>query len=123
MYDWFLSKGCYVSFESTYDYDMVVDDNKLDTKTKRTNIPPRPDYMCSISAFNTKQKCDGYVFLRIKEDLKIAWILGYEGKKPFFRKAVFKNRGEKDANEWRFKDDCYNLEISKLKQFILKNKN
>jgi hypothetical protein len=49
--------------------------------------------------------------------MKICYLLGYKNKKDFFNEATFNKKGTLDINGWDFKDDCYNLEISKLNQF------
>lgn len=116
VFDWFSKITKNIEFTSTYDYDMIIFDQKVDIKTKKTTVEPLPHYLCSISAFNIKQKCNGYIFVRIKNDFSKGYILGYLGKKLFFENAIFKNRGETDINGWKFKDDCYNLEIGKLKK-------
>ena len=105
--------------KNTYDYDIVKDDIKIDVKTKTCTSPPQPHYYCSVAAYNIRQKCDVYFFVRIMEDLSKAWILGGCDKSVFYRTAKFNKKGtidESSSFKWRFKADCYNLPISKLKQ-------
>lgn len=101
---------------NTYDYDLVMPDGKrIDVKTKRTNYKPKPEYSCSIAAFNTRQQCDIYFFVRVKNDLSIAWLLGGYDKTQYFKDATFHRAGDVDpANNFTFKADCYNLPISAL---------
>ena len=47
-YDYFC-KTKEVVFESTFDYDMIVDGFTIDIKTKRTTVRPEPHFNCSIS--------------------------------------------------------------------------
>lgn len=102
---------------NTYDYDLLLDGERIDVKTKRTNYPPKPHYECSIAAFNTKQKCDCYYFVRVKNDFSKAWILGSYGKEDYFKDAKFYRKGDKDqSNNFTFKADCYNLPIYDLKE-------
>ena len=117
VYDFFISKGLNVDFNSTYDYDLIIEKYKVDVKTKRTTVTPKENYLCSISSFNTRQKCDFYFFVRINENMKLCYLLGFKNKKDFFNESVFNKKGSPDINGWKFKDDCYNLEISKLTQF------
>lgn len=103
----------------TYDYDLLKDGWRIDVKTKRCTSPPRPEYECSIADFNTRQKCDYYVFSRILNDASQAWLLGAIKKEEYFRKATFRKEGELDPNSrlgWTFKADCYNLPISELRR-------
>lgn len=102
---------------NTYDYDLLLDGCRIDVKTKRTNYPPKPHYECSIAAFNTKQKCDYYYFVRVKNDFSKAWILGSYCKEDYFKDAKFCRKGDKDqSNNFTFKADCYNLPIYDLKE-------
>ena len=101
---------------NTYDYDLLLPNGKsVDVKTKRTNYPPKGNYECSVAAFNTKQKCDFYAFVRVKNDLSCAWVLGFYDKTKYFRDAKFCKKGEYDPdNGFTFKADCYNIAINKL---------
>ena len=104
--------------ESTYDYDLVDPKGlKIDVKTKRTTVPPKPDYDCSVAAFNTKQKCDKYIFVRILSDLSKGWILGEMYKKEYFDSARYMPKGKIDpANGFRVKANCYNVAIQDLRE-------
>jgi hypothetical protein len=53
----------------------LVNEFKIDVKTKRTIVMPKENYLCSISSFNIKQKCDFYFFCRITEDMKICYLV------------------------------------------------
>ncbi len=103
--------------EDTFDYDLIKNKTRLEVKTKTCTSAPKPEYECSISNSNTKQKCDYYVFVRVHDEMKRAWILGAISKKCFFKNARFCKEGEVDYKSnrgWRFKADCWNLEISNL---------
>ena len=104
------------SHTNTYDYDLILPSGKtVDVKTKRTNYPPQENYDCSVAEFNTKQKCDYYAFVRVKNDLSKAWVLGFYEKKLYFKDAKFHKKGEYDPdNGFTFKANCYNIKISDL---------
>lgn len=103
---------------NTYDYDLIWDSLKIDVKTKRTNFTPKKNYECSIAAFNIRQKCDQYAFVRVKNDLSKAWVLGYYPKNLYFTDAKFHKKGDFDSdNGFTFKADCYNLKIEDLFQY------
>ena len=113
------SKHYDCEFINNYDYDLIIDGDKVDVKTKRTTVKPSEEYNCSISAFNTTQDCNFYVFVRITEDKKTAYVLGYKKKTTFFKQAIFGKKGQVDPDgngKWTFKDDCYNLKIKHLKE-------
>ena len=101
---------------NSYDYDLILKDGrKIDVKTKRTTVKPRTNYDCSVAAFNTKQKCDVYIFCRILNDMSKGWILGYKDKEDYFNEARFMKKNEIDpANNFRVRADCYNVAIEDL---------
>jgi hypothetical protein len=108
--------------ENTYDYDLVKRGKTIDVKSKRCTSQPKSHYECSVAAYNTKQKCDFYVFTRILDTLDIGWICGIIKKEEFFKGAKLYKKGERDSrNGLVFKEDTYNLEIGNLidlKKFI-----
>jgi hypothetical protein len=107
--------------DNTYDYDAVINGITVDVKTKRCNSEPLVYYNASVAAYNTKQKCDYYYFVRVNNEYTKAWLLGKCRKDRFYKESVFYKKGEIDPdspkrNPWRFKDDCYNITISRLKE-------
>ena len=102
---------------NTYDYDLVLDDGtKIDVKTKQTGYVPLPSYDCSIAALNTKQDCDYYAFVRVKNDFSVGWYLGVYNKEQYMKDAVFMQKGTIDpSNGYTVKSDCYNIKIDQLK--------
>jgi len=113
--------------ENTYDYDMVLPDGrKIDVKTKKTTVAPKENYDCSISNFNTKQKCDIYVFCRVLEDQSRGWILGYDLKDNYMKTATFMKKGDIDQdNGYKVRADCYNKQIkdlSPVEELLVKRK-
>jgi len=108
------------TIKNTYDYDIIDDGNvKWDVKTKRCTSPPRDYYECSVAAFNTKQECNHYAFVRIENvngKWGRAWFLGAYNKDDYFNDAKFLKKGQIDPdNNFKVKADCYNLPINKLK--------
>ena len=107
---------------NTYDYDITSKSGiKYDVKTKRCTSAPKDHYECSIAAYNTKQKCDRYAFVRIEwvnGKWGRAWVLGWLDHKEYFNKAEKLNRGDIDrSNGYMVKADCYNVPINKLRNF------
>lgn len=100
--------------DQTYDYDMIIDGHKVDVKSKRTTVVPQPHYFCTVFDYNTTQQCDRYYFVRVLEDMTSAYLLGYINKSDFYDRALFYRKGQQDTNGFRFKADCWNLEISQL---------
>lgn len=106
--------------KNTYDYDLILDGGKtVDVKTKKTGYVPLPDYDCSVAAFNTKQACDYYAFVRVKNDLSKGWFLGVYPKTDYFKNARFLKKGQLDpANNYTVKADCYNMFIKDLQDKV-----
>jgi hypothetical protein len=101
--------------ENTYDYDLVKNGIKIDVKSKKCTSIPRPEYDCSVPAYNTRQKCDYYVFTRIMDDFQTGWICGIISKENFFKNARLYKKGEVDKSNWmEFKEDSYNMKIKDL---------
>ena len=106
------------TIENTKDYDLIHEGLRYDVKTKRCTSKPKSHYECSIAAYNTRQKCDRYLFVRIewiKGKVKRAWILGWMDKNEYFTRAKKLTKGEVDpSNNFIVKADCYNLAIEEL---------
>lgn len=100
--------------KGNFHYDIICENEKWEVKTKRTRVKPKSYYLCSVPAYNTSQKCDYYVFVRVLEDYSKAYILGYISRDDFYKKSFFKKKGEKDINGFEFKADCFNIKIENL---------
>jgi hypothetical protein len=102
-----------------YDFDVVKNKIRYEVKTKRCGPPPKPEYACSICAHNARQDCDYYVFVRVRNDYKKAWILGKKKAKQYLNESIYCKKGEIDPDSnlgWTFKENCYNLKINQLEQ-------
>jgi hypothetical protein len=99
-----------------YDFEMIKTGETFDVKSKRTGVVPLPNYECSVSGWNTRQRTDYYIFTRVKSDWTMGWVLGYYPKKEFFEECTEYKKGDKDpSNNFTFKADAYSLPISQLK--------
>ena len=118
--DYLLNNKHDVVEDNTYDYDFYLNTKnngklKIDVKTKTTGVKPLSYYDCSIAEYNTKQKCDVYVFTRILYSLKKIWLLGWLPKQEYFNKSKFLKKGTVDEdNGYTVKASCYNLKIDEL---------
>lgn len=104
------------SINNTSDYDLLLNNTKINVKAKRTSIPPRPHYECSMVAHDIRKQCDWYVFVRVRNDNYKAWIVGYLPKEEYFKTATLLKKGETDpSGNFTVKADCYNVAISSLR--------
>lgn len=119
IYDFFYSGGRDVKHEGTKDFDLLIDEYKVDVKTKRRNVKPKPNYLCSVADWNTTQKCDFYFFVSLNLIYKKAYLMGYISPADFYEKAFFLKKGESDGQGTGYKApaDCYNLRYSELNDF------
>ena len=102
--------------ENTKDYDIIYNGKKYDVKTKLRKDDPKPEWDCSIAAYNTVQKCDGYIFVSLVKDQNYAWILGYMPKEEYFSMATYWPKDKYDpSNGYKVRASCYNLKIKDLK--------
>lgn len=104
--------------ENTYDYDLIINNKKIDVKTKRYNskLNPNSNWTMSLFAFNTKQKCDYYCFVGMADDYNKAYLYGFIEKDKFYNNAIFRKKGDIDSNvsKFKFRADSYSMPISEL---------
>ena len=106
---------------TTYDFDLVCKEYKIEVKTKVRSVLPKPHYEVSIANFNTKQECDYYVFVSLycpkgKTLPEKAHIVGCYPPKQYINDAKFLKQGEIDPdNNFVVRADCWNMKISDLK--------
>lgn len=99
----------------TYDYDMILGDEKFDIKSKKTTVIPKMSYDASVCDKNLKQKCDHYLFVRvywpIHSELPLkAYMMGYYPAQKFISEATAWKKGQLDpTNNYTVKEDCRNL--------------
>lgn len=114
--DYLKSLNRNIEDDSTYDYDFKSNGFKIDVKTKRQNYPPKDDYRVAVSSWNTKQKCDYYIFCTTLYDYSRVYINGYLSKKNFFLQSRLLRKGDIDINGFMAKHDCHIIENRELKK-------
>ena len=100
-------------------YDLLVQGDKVEVKTKDRTVPPKPFYECSIPLYNhTHQKPKWFFFLsllRKGSSYKEAYILGGISYNEMEKKGVVMNKGDVDfRNGWVCKESCININIEEL---------
>ena len=115
--------------KNMYDYDVVLNDDRIEIKTKRRTVKPKPNYDVSVADTSTHQKPDEYVFIsfefgkvktinkkqKVYNELKNVWLLGSKDAKEYFKQATKWDKGRVDiSNNFTTLVDMWNLPISRL---------
>ena len=126
--------------DAKFHYDMIWKGQKLDAKTKKRGYGvPRLSFDGSIETFNTKQKCDSYIFASISyknknyynpyenprdehKDILAIHLCGIINKDEYYSKATFYKEGTIDpTNGFEFRKDRYNVLYSEMNPVDLTN--
>ena len=81
-----------------YEYDIILGEYKTDIKSISCKFKPPLNYLASVNSCEIegdhRQDADIYMFVRIREDCKVAWLVGYIECDRFFEMSKFINKGE-----------------------------
>ena len=111
-----------------YNYDLVLPDGRrVEVKTKRRTVAPRPHYDVSVAQTSKHQQPDLYAFISLEFEratkthpkeyygLRNAWLCGYMTAKDFWERADFWKSGRIDtSNNFKTHVDMYNMRISDI---------
>ncbi len=119
--------------DAKFHYDMTWANQKIDVKTKKRGYGvPRLNFDGSLETFNTRQKCDSYIFASISyrnknyynpyenprdehRDILAIHLCGIINKDEYYNKATFHKKGTIDpTNGYEFRKDRYNLLYSEM---------
>jgi len=105
-----------------YDFDLISRKGKrLEVKTITCKFKPKPHYWCTVNSHNLdgvhKQKSDFYIFLRILNNCKKGWILGWIPCDDFFKKGEFISKGTNFGKFEFVKANATILPINQLGKF------
>ena len=114
-----------ISFEegdAKYGHDILKNDRRIEVKTKRRTVAPKPFYDVSVAATSKhqadKRGLDLYIFASIQFDghtPKRIWIIGQKDRDQYFKQARFIKKGESEGNNgFRAHTDMYNLITTEL---------
>ena len=80
-----------------YEYDIIINEINVDVKTISCKFKPTPDFLAVVNSCEIqgehRQKADSYIFVRIREDYEVAWIVGYMMCERFFDLSIFVEKG------------------------------
>jgi len=115
--------------KNMFDYDVVLGNDRIEIKTKRRTVKPKPNYDVSVADTSTHQRPDEYVFIsmefeeviainnkqKVYNELKNIWLLGSKDAKEYFKHATKWDKGRVDrSNNFTTLVDMWNLPISRL---------
>ena len=101
---------------STYDYDLIIDNDRIDVKTVKVTNKPNKFFNAKIPAYQKFQETDYYFFGYVTADLTEYYLAGYIAKEQFFNLAELKRAGETEQ-DFTFRCDTYILKAGRFKEF------
>ena len=106
----------------TYNYDLLTKSGKrVDVKSKGGWQVPHPHHWVAVEK-RFEQDCDFYVFVRVRKDLEVVWLLGWMPTLEFRKSAIHFPPGTPDPDDPSFKNKLDNLQMrnKNLRQFYEK---
>jgi len=108
--------------DAKYGHDLIKSDRRIEVKTKRRTVEPKPFYDVSVAATSKhqadKKGLDLYIFTSIQFENnkpKKIWIIGQKDRDSYFKEARFIRKGEPEGNNGFIAHaDMYNLITTKL---------
>jgi len=111
-----------------YNHDLLLQDgHRIEVKTKRRTVAPKPYYDVSVAKTSKHQQPDIYAFISIEFQrassghpkqyfgLKNIWLCGFMGTHDYWDMAKLWKSGQIDKrNNFKTHVDMYNLEIADL---------
>tara|TARA_R110002020_G_scaffold291135_1_gene506609 strand:+ start:611 stop:1111 length:501 start_codon:yes stop_codon:yes gene_type:complete len=109
-----------------YNYDLILNGEKIEIKTKRRTVAPKGNYEVSVATTSLHQKPDRYVFISVEfkrkkgfnyYGLQNVWLCGDMKAKEYLEKSWVYKKGDMDeSNKFVTLVDMHNLSIDKLDQ-------
>ena len=118
VFDYYTNKGKKVFHAQDFQYDLLIENYKIECKTQSSNYTPKSNYDCKISTFNDNQNCDYYFFIHVLKDFSKVWIKGVLSKKDLNELRVLKKKGDRcDVYEkFIFPEDTWIVKTNQLKK-------
>jgi hypothetical protein len=105
-------------FKATGEPDFTIKDIRIDIKTVKRKVPPRPDYTAQITARHIHHPIDELFFMTYEFDKKKMWLLGGAKMSEFIKFAQYYSEGEFVHPKYQIRKghEIYNASIDKLKR-------
>tara|TARA_R100001377_G_scaffold82600_1_gene63151 strand:+ start:511 stop:1053 length:543 start_codon:yes stop_codon:yes gene_type:complete len=110
-----------------YNYDLLVQTQRVEVKTKRRTVAPRPNYDVSVAETSSHQRPDIYAFISLEFDrvtkthpkqyygLKKIWLCGFMPANEFWERSELWEKGKIDkTNNFKTHVNMYNLSVRDL---------
>ena len=96
-------------------YDMVIDGDKIEVKTKQRSVPPKHYYEASVTTQSLHVLDPDYFIFVSLLNLDKAFIMGAVEVNEFYDKATRLSAGDVDpSNNYVVRKDCLNIAYSEL---------
>ena len=105
-YDYYKSHDKIVIHSGDLNFDLLIDGSKIEVKTMEHNAPPRDEYECNLSLFNSEQQCDYYLFVDVNSSHSTAYIKGYVSKERLKKIRQLRLKGEMHGS-FEYKCDTF----------------
>ena len=121
-----LAKHLGLEVSDRKDYDMIFDGRKIEVKTKRRSVKPKPDYVVNVAATSEHQRPDIYAFVSLQyadrdsganyTGLEHIWLCGYKNANQFWDECEFWPKGFPDPKmpSWKSHVDMHVMHIKDL---------
>jgi hypothetical protein len=98
------------------DADFIIKKKRVDVKVKLGNYAFKDFYEVSVQAYQVNNNLDWYAFYHYNRTQKEIKFLGWISKEDFFKKSVFKKKGDKfKHNGIAIDNNVYELKAIELK--------
>lgn len=96
--------------------DFTISGAKIDVKTVKRKVPPKPDYTAQITARHKDTPVDQLFFCSFEHESNKMWLLGGISKKAFLQEATYFGPGDAVHAHYRIRKghEIYNAPISIL---------
>ena len=110
-----------------YGHDLMLDGMRIEVKTKRRTVAPKPDYEVSVAETSYHQRPDLYCFVSMHfghkkgdsyYELRGIFINGFISCERFFREGRSLKKGQVDGtNNYTVRANCTNMMVRDLFDF------
>lgn len=81
-----------------FDYDFIYKEQRFDVKTITAAGPPPWHFLATVNSCKPgrqhRQATDFYLFMRLRYDSRLAWVVGFKSSRLFWEQGRFVPKGE-----------------------------